>query len=72
MILSITGFVLIILPISAVIACALSLGNKIFQKLIINKYDKYKKQYDKDEQTIKSFLYFLERILDIGSFYNLM
>ena len=71
-ILSITGFVLIILPISAGIACALSLGNKIFRKLIINKYNKYKKQYDKDEQTIKSFLYFLEEIIDIGSFYNLM
>ena len=33
----------------------LSLGNKILHKLIINKYNKYKKQYEKDQQTIKSF-----------------
>ena len=44
--LSITGVGLIILPISAVIACALSLGNKILHKIIINKYNKYKKQYE--------------------------
>ena len=53
--LSITGVGLIILPISAGIACALSLGNKILHKIIINKYNKYKKQYEKDQNTIKSF-----------------
>ena len=53
--LSITGIGLIVLPISAGIACTLSLGNKVLQKLIINKYNKYKKQYEKDQQTIKSF-----------------
>ena len=53
--LSITGVGLIILPISAAIACALSLGNKILHKIIINKYNKYKKQYERDQNTIKSF-----------------
>ena len=53
--LSITGIGLNILPISAGIACALSLGNKILHKLIINKYNKYKKQYERDQNTIKSF-----------------
>ena len=53
--LSITGIGMIILPISAGVACALSLGNKILHKLIINKYNKYKKQYEKDQNTIKSF-----------------
>ena len=53
--LSVTGFGLVILPISAGIACGLSLGNKILHKLIINKYNKYKKQYERDQQTIKSF-----------------
>ena len=53
--LSITGVGLIILPISAGIACGLSLGNKILHKLIINKYNKYKKHYERDQQTIKSF-----------------
>ena len=47
--LSVTGFGLIILPISAGIACTLSLGNKILQKLIINKYNKYKKQFERDQ-----------------------
>ena len=53
--LSITGVGLIILPISAGIACTLSLGNKILHKIIINRYNKYKKQYERDQNTIKSF-----------------
>ena len=53
--LSVTGIGLIVLPISAGIACALSLGNKILHKIIINKYNKYKKQYERDQNTIKSF-----------------
>ena len=53
--LSVTGVGLIILPISAVIVCSLSLGNKILHKLIINKFNKYKKQYERDQQSIKSF-----------------
>ena len=53
--LSITGVGLIILPISAGIACPLSLGNKVLHKLIINKYNKYQNQYEKDQQNIKSF-----------------
>ena len=53
--LSVTGISLIVLPISAGIACSLSLGNKILHKIIINKYNKYKKQYERDQNTIKSF-----------------
>ena len=53
--LSVTGVGLIILPISAGIACALSLGNKILHKIIIRKYNKYKKLYERDPNTIKSF-----------------
>ena len=53
--LSVIGIGLIVLPISAGIACGLSLGNKILHKLIINKYNKYKKQYERDQNTIKSF-----------------
>ena len=53
--LSVTGVGLIILPISAGIACSLSLGNKILHKLIINKYNKYEKQYERDQNTIKFF-----------------
>ena len=53
--LSIIGIGLVVLPISAGIACGLSLGNKVLHKLILNKYNKYKKYYEKDQQTIKSF-----------------
>ena len=53
--LSVTGIGLIVLPISAGIACGLSLGNKVLHKLIISKYNKYKKQYERDQNTIKSF-----------------
>ena len=53
--LSVTGIGLIALPISAGIACGLSLGNKILHKLITNKYNKYKKLYERDQNTIKSF-----------------
>ena len=53
--LSVTGIGLIVLPISASIACTLSLGNKILHKLIIIKYNKNKKQYERDQSTIKSF-----------------
>ena len=53
--LSVTGVGLIVVPISAGVAWTLSLGNKILHKLILNKYNKYKKQYERDQQTIKSF-----------------
>ena len=53
--LSVTGVGLSILPISAGTAGTLSLGDKILHKLIINKYNKYKNQFERDKQTIKSF-----------------
>ena len=61
--LSFTGVGLIILPISAGNACTLSLGNKVLHKLIIKKYNKYKKQYERDQQTIKSFDKFYRKSL---------
>ena len=53
--LSVTGNGLILLPISAGIACTLSLDNKKLHKLIINKHNKYKKNNERDQQTNKSF-----------------
>ena len=53
--LSITGVGLILLPISAGTVCTLSLGHKIIHKLLINKHNKYKKQKEKNQLTIKSF-----------------
>ena len=74
--LSVTGVGLIILPISAGIACALSLGNKTLHKIIINKYNKYKKLYERDQNTIKSFdkLYrksLQDNIIDKNEYENL-
>ena len=54
-ILSIIGIGLTVLPISAGIACTLSLGNKVLLNLIINKDNKNKKLYERDQKTIKSF-----------------
>ena len=61
--LSITGIGWIILPISAGIACNLSLGNEVLRKLFINKYNKYKKQYERDQQAVKYFDKFYKKSL---------
>ena len=53
--LSITAIGLIILSKSDGIACTLSLGYKVLSKLIMSKYNEYKKRYERDQQTIKSF-----------------
>ena len=53
--LSLTGIGLIAIPISTATACGLSIRYKVICKIIINKYNKYKKQYEKDKQTIESF-----------------
>ena len=53
--LSVIGVGLSKVPISAEVACALSLANKVLHKMNINKFNKYKKQYQKDNEIIKSF-----------------
>ena len=53
---SLTGIGLLALPISTATICGLSIGNKVIYEIIINKCNKYKKQYEKDQQTIKSFV----------------
>ena len=63
---SITGIGLIVLPISAGIACTLSLGNKILQKLFINKNDKYKnnmKENNKQSNLSINYTEILYRII---------
>ena len=42
------------LPITAGNGCSISIANKVLHKSIINKYNKYKKQYEKDPQHIQS------------------
>ena len=55
--LSITGIGLIVLPKSAGIACTLSLGNKLIHKLIMNKYNEYKKYEKSNRQSNLSIIY---------------
>ena len=53
--LKITGIGLIVLLISTTSGCALSIGNNVLYGIIINKYNKYRKHYEKDQKIIKSF-----------------
>ena len=53
--LSITSISLIILPITAGMSCTLSIGNKVFKKIIINNDNKYRELYKRDQQTTKVF-----------------
>ena len=53
--LSKTGLGLRILPTTDRIVCSKSIANKVLHKLIINKDNKINKQYEKDQQTNKSF-----------------
>ena len=53
--LSLTGIALIVIPAPNSIACALSIANKVIYEIVMQKYNKYKEQYQKDQQTIKYF-----------------
>ena len=52
---SLTGIGLIVVPISTVTTWGFSVGKKVIYEIIRNNYKKYKKQYEKDQQSIKSF-----------------
>ena len=52
--LSPTGIGLIAIPISTATASRLSIGNKVIYEININKNNKDKKQYEKDQQTSES------------------
>ena len=52
---SLTGIRLTTIPISTATAFGLSICNEVLYEVIVKKYNKYKKQYEKDQQTIKSF-----------------
>ena len=45
----------IAIPIPTASACALSIGTKVLYEIILNKYNKNKKQYEEDQQALKSF-----------------
>ena len=53
--LSLTGFRFLVIPISSSIACGLTIIIKIMYEIVKQKYFLYKKQYEEDQKTIKSF-----------------
>ena len=53
--LSLTGNGLKAIPISTATACRLSIGKKVTYEIFINKSIDAKKQYEKHQQTIRSF-----------------
>ena len=53
--LSLTEIGLIAIPISTAAACGLLNSKKIIYENVMQKHNKYKKQYEKDQQTMKSF-----------------
>ena len=53
--LSLTGISLILIPITTASAGALSVADKVIFEIIINKHNKNKKQYEKDQRTIETF-----------------
>ena len=53
--LSVIGVGLIAIPISTATACGLSITNKVLYEIVMQKFKKYKKQYEKYQRVIKSF-----------------
>ena len=47
---------LIVIPISTATASGSTFGNKVVYEIIMNKYNKCKKHYGKDQQTINFFV----------------
>ena len=52
---SVTNVGLLLIPISARVACVLSISNKVIYKISSRSYNRYKKQFQKDQQTFNSF-----------------
>ena len=61
--LNLTGLRMRAIAISTATACGSSIGNKVISEIIINKHNKYKKQYEKDQQRIRSFANFCRKFL---------
>ena len=52
---SLTGFGIKIIPISSSISSGLAVGTKVIYEINMKKYNIFKKQYQKNQQTNKSF-----------------
>ena len=74
--LSIIGIGIIVIPISTATACGLSITNEKLYDIVMQKYNNYKKLYEKDQQTIKLFdnLYrkcLQDNVIDINEYESL-
>ena len=67
-ILSPTGIGSIVIPKSTASASALSISIKVLYEIVINKYNGYEKQYEKDHRTIKTFDNLYRKILQDNIF----
>ena len=53
--LSFAGIGLIVIPISTATACGLSFADKVVFEMVMQKYNEYKNQSEKDQQITESF-----------------
>ena len=63
--LSITGNGLIILPISAGIACTIILGNKVLHKINIRRYNNYRNKMKKTNKQLNLWITYTEFLYKI-------
>ena len=63
--LSLTRIGLVAIPISTATACASSIGNKVIFEIFINKNNKYKKRYEKDQKLLNVLINFTENLYKI-------
>ena len=62
---SLTGIGLIVIPITTASACALSIGKQVIYGVLIDKYNKDEKHYEKDQEAIKSSINYTEKLYKI-------
>ena len=60
--LSLTGFGLIVIPISSSMACGLTVGNKIIYEKVMQKYNKYKSYMKKINKQLKLLINYTENL----------
>ena len=59
MTLSVAVFGLIVIPISSSLACGLTISNKVIYDIVMQKYNKYNKQHEKDQQLINFLINYI-------------
>ena len=63
--LSVTGIGLIAIPISTATACGLSITNKVLYEIVMQKYNKYKKLYEKINKQLNLLRNYIAKVYRI-------